>query len=158
MAIQASLTGHLVFSTIHCNNTIDVISRFANMGIEPYEFTSAVNLLMAQRLVRRICPVCRESDPDRRGEFRGRGCSSCKGRGFCGRTGIFEVLPMSEAVKTMILSKATPFAILAEAKKLGFLTLRETGVEKIRQGETTLGEINAVTMDPQSFGRSPGSL
>jgi len=160
IAIQASLTGHLVFSTIHCNNTIDVISRFANMGIETYEFTSAVNLLMAQRLVRRLCPDCREADPnpDRKGLFRGRGCLSCKGRGYQGRTGIFEVLPMNETIKTMILNKASPFAILAEAKKQGLLTLRETGLEKVQQGMTTLDEVNAVTMDPQAFGRQPASF
>lgn len=140
IAVQASLTGHLVFSTIHCNNTIDIISRFANMGTAPYEFASAVNLLISQRLVRCLCPKCSGAE-NLRGE-----CKQCKGRGFWGRTGIFEVLPMTEIIKTMILSQVTPFEILKEARKQGMKTLREAGLEKVKEGRTTLEEVNAVTM------------
>jgi type IV pilus assembly protein PilB len=161
IAINAALTGHLVFTTVHANNVLDVLGRFLNMGVEAYNFVSALNCILAQRLVRVICPHCRvkvrypdeyltESgfqpaewrDVD---FFEGRGCFECSGTGFRGRTAIHELLDLSERIREMILDKRPGSEIRRQAREEGMTFLREAAVEKVREGNTTLKEINKVT-------------
>jgi len=161
IAIQSALTGHLVFTTVHANNAFDVIGRFVNMGIEPYNFVSSLNCILAQRLVRAICEACREpADVTRElceasglnyDEYRdvpfsqGRGCPECHGTGFRGRRAITEFLDLSDSIREMILARRPPSEIRKAAIKEGLTTLRQAGVEKVVRGETTLREINRVT-------------
>jgi len=157
IAIQASLTGHLVFSTLHTNDAPGAITRLINMGAEPFLITSTLEAVVAQRLVRVICPDCREKyQPDAKllEEFnlsmeeaksmkfyRGRGCSRCNKSGYKGRTGIFEFLIINEAMKPLIVGKAQTAAIRQLARKQGMRTLREEGMEKIKAGVTTIEEV-----------------
>ncbi len=161
IAINAALTGHLVFTTVHANNVLDVLGRFLNMGVEPYNFVSALNCILAQRLVRVTCPFCkkrveysgkhlRESglDPEEWREiplFEGEGCFECGGTGFRGRTAIHELLDLSEKIREMILDRRPSSEIRRQARDEGMTFLRESAVEKARVGETTLKEINKVT-------------
>lgn len=161
IAIQSALTGHLVFTTVHANNTFDVIGRFTNMGIEPYNFVSSLNCILAQRLVRYICNACAEEEtisthlmedsgltPDiiQAHRFRhGRGCPECNGTGFKGRKAITEFLDLSDPIREMILARRPASEIRKEAIKEGMTTLRQAGLEKVYRGETTLREINRVT-------------
>ncbi|HXN07385.1 MAG TPA: GspE/PulE family protein, partial [Nitrospiria bacterium] len=161
IAIQSALTGHLVFTTVHANNTFDVIGRFTNMGIEPYNFVSSLNCILAQRLVRSICAVCKEEIkvPEKLLEdsaispemaagkrfYQGKGCPECNGTGFKGRRAITEFLELSDSIRQMILARRPSADIRKEAIKEGMTTLREAGVEKVFKGETTLREINRVT-------------
>jgi type IV pilus assembly protein PilB len=161
IAINAALTGHLVFTTVHANNVLDVIGRFLNMGVEPYNFVSALNCILAQRLVRVICEHCRikthydddmlrESglDPAEWRDFEfseGQGCFECGGTGFRGRTAIHELLDLSERIRELILEKRPTTEIKRAAKEEGMTFLREAAVEKVRLGITTLREINKVT-------------
>jgi type IV pilus assembly protein PilB len=161
IAIQSALTGHLVFTTVHANNAFDVIGRFVNMGIEPYNFVSSLNCILAQRLVRAICEHCREAAPVTRELleasalsyeqyrdhefFQGRGCPECHGTGFKGRRAITEFLDLSDAIREMILDRRPPSEIRKAAIKEGLTSLRQAGVEKVLRGETTLREINRVT-------------
>jgi type IV pilus assembly protein PilB len=161
IAIQSALTGHLVFTTVHANNVVDVLSRFLNMGVEPYNFVSALNCILAQRLVRTICEACRrrieppvelfeESGIDRAAwadvEFyEGAGCSQCNQTGFRGRTAIGELLALSDRIREVILDKRPSSEIRRVARQEGMVTLREVALEKVRQGVTTLREINKVT-------------
>src|SRR3954471_6113978 len=161
IAIQSALTGHLVFTTVHANNVVDVLGRFLNMGVDPYNFISALNCILAQRLVRVICDSCskevhydREAlvdsglDPAVWGSvaFReGEGCIECSGTGFKGRTAIHELLDLSDAVREMILSKKPTSEIRRAARDEGMRFLRESALDKVRQGITTLKEINKVT-------------
>jgi type IV pilus assembly protein PilB len=161
IAINAALTGHLVFTTVHANNVLDVLGRFLNMGVEPYNFVSSLNCILAQRLVRVICPHCRiavkyddalleESGFDvaewRNFQFyEGRGCIECGGTGFHGRTAIHELLDLSERIREMILNRRPTSEIKRAAKEEGMTFLRESAIQKIRAGVTTLREINKVT-------------
>jgi type II secretory ATPase GspE/PulE/Tfp pilus assembly ATPase PilB-like protein len=161
IAIQSALTGHLVFTTVHANNVVDVLGRFFNMKVEPYNFVSALNCVLAQRLVRMICPACkravkisaadlRESalDPKNfRGLklYEGAGCIDCNGTGFRGRQAIAELLDMSDQIRELILERRSSAEIKNAARKEGMVTLRESAVEKFRAGVTTLKEINKVT-------------
>jgi type IV pilus assembly protein PilB len=161
IAINAALTGHLVFTTVHANNVLDVLGRFLNMGVEPYNFVSALNCILAQRLVRVICPHCKalvryEDDylvesglqpAEWRdfGFYEGRGCFECQGTGFRGRTAIHELLDLSERIREMILDKRPGSEIRRLAREEGMTFLRESAVEKMRDGTTTLKEINKVT-------------
>jgi type II secretory ATPase GspE/PulE/Tfp pilus assembly ATPase PilB-like protein len=161
IAINAALTGHLVFTTVHANNVFDVLGRFLNMGVEPYNFVSALNCILAQRLVRVICPHCKrlahypdsylaESglDPAQWSAFpfyEGAGCFECGGTGFRGRTAITELLDLSERIREMILDKRPTSEIRRVAREEGMTFLRECAVDKIKQGATTLREINKVT-------------
>jgi type IV pilus assembly protein PilB len=161
IAINAALTGHLVFTTVHANNVLDVLGRFLNMGVEPYNFVSALNCILAQRLVRVICTNCkqpvrypesylRESglDPEEWGSvtlYEGKGCFECGGTGFRGRTAICELLDLSERIREMILAKRPSSEIRRVAREEGMTFLRESGLEKVRQGITTLRELNKVT-------------
>jgi len=161
IAINAALTGHLVFTTVHANNVLDVIGRFLNMGVEPYNFVSALNCILAQRLVRVICTHCkkqvhyeddfyRESglDPEKWRDipvYEGQGCFECSGTGFRGRTSIHELLDLSERIRQMILDRRPPIEIKRAAREEGMTFLRDSAVEKVLEGITTLREINKVT-------------
>jgi general secretion pathway protein E len=163
MAIQASLTGHLVFSTLHTNDSAGAITRLVNMGIEPFLVSSSTIAIMAQRLVRRICPQCREPyepDPESMAElglpreviegkpvYRGRGCDACQGRGYYGRTGIFELLVMTPRIQDLTLKGVDSNVIKREAKKHGMRTLREDGAYKVLAGVSTIEEVLRVTRD-----------
>ena len=161
IAIQSALTGHLVFTTVHANNVTDVIGRFINMGVEPYNFVSALNCILAQRLVRIICPNCkrpkRYSDEELRDAglnpaewstvplTEGAGCLECSGTGFHGRTAICELLDLTDRIREMIVDRRPTSEIKRVAREEGMITLRESGLAKIRAGITTLKEINKVT-------------
>ncbi|MBW7956958.1 MAG: Flp pilus assembly complex ATPase component TadA [Deltaproteobacteria bacterium] len=161
IAIQAALTGHLVFTSVHANNVFDVIGRFIHMGIEPYNFVSALNCIIAQRLVRIICPDCRvkadadlsvllESgiDPERcsvRTMYEGAGCQECHNTGYRGRKAIVEILDLTDEIRDMIAGKEPISQIRKKAIDGGMKTLRQSAVEKVLSGETTLREINRVT-------------
>jgi type IV pilus assembly protein PilB len=161
IAIQSALTGHLVFTTVHANNVVDVLGRFLNMGVEAYNFVSALNCILAQRLVRVICSHCAEKvryppqlveesglDPVRWRDFlftEGRGCIECAGTGFRGRTAIHELLDMTDRIRELILAKRPSSEISRAAREEGMTTLRQSAVERVRDGITTLREINKVT-------------
>jgi type IV pilus assembly protein PilB len=161
IAIQSALTGHLVFSTVHANNAFDVIGRFVNMGIEPYNFVSALNCVMAQRLVRTICHSCKVPanvtaaqceqlgfDPQLligRMVYEGKGCLDCHGLGYRGRHAITEFLPVTDHIKELILGRRPPSELRAAAIANGMTTLRDAGVEKMLAGETTMREVNRMT-------------
>jgi type IV pilus assembly protein PilB len=161
IAINAALTGHLVFTTVHANNVFDVLGRFLNMGVEPYNFVSALNCILAQRLVRQICPHCkaevRVSDQELQDSgldpavwrdvplYEGKGCFECGGTGFRGRTAIHELLDLTEEIRELILERKPTSQIRTAARAQGMSTLRESAVERMREGLTTLKEINKVT-------------
>ena len=161
IAINAALTGHLVFTTVHANNVLDVLGRFLNMGVEPYNFVSALNCILAQRLVRIICPHCKKQvkvsdeeliesalnlDEWRSVKFyEGAGCFECGGTGFRGRTAIHELLDLSERIREMILEKRPASEIKRQARDEGMTFLRESATDKVLAGITTLKEINKVT-------------
>jgi len=161
IAIQSALTGHLVFTTVHANNVVDVIGRFLNMGVEPYNFVSALNCILAQRLVRLICESCRAQvhydpetmeasglDPEQWAKvpfYEGQGCIECAGTGFRGRTAIHELLDLSDRIREMILLKKPTSEIRRAAREEGMRFLRESALDKVRYGLTTLKEINKVT-------------
>jgi type IV pilus assembly protein PilB len=161
IAIQSALTGHLVFTTVHANNVTDVIGRFINMGVEPYNFVSALNCIMAQRLVRIICPNCKRAKKVSADELRevglkpedaqnvhiseGAGCLECSGTGYHGRTAICELLDLSDRIREMIIDRRPTSEIKRIAREEGMITLRESGLAKAKLGITTLREINKVT-------------
>jgi len=161
IAIQSALTGHLVFTTVHANNVFDVLGRFLNMGVEPYQFISALNCVMAQRLVRKICAACKHPvtiDPALLAEsaidaavaakhtfYEGTGCIECSGTGFKGRMAICELLDLTDHIREIILDKRPISEVKRAAKEQGMRLLRESAVERVLNGETTLREINKVT-------------
>jgi type II secretory ATPase GspE/PulE/Tfp pilus assembly ATPase PilB-like protein len=161
IAIQSALTGHLVFTTVHANNVLDVLGRFLNMGVEPYQFVSALNCVLAQRLVRTICPHCRrpakvdrqmleESGMDPAFEhtrvfYEGKGCIECGGTGYKGRQAICELLDLSDRIREMILARRPTSEIKKAARDEGMRFLRECAVERVMSGVTSLREINKVT-------------
>jgi type IV pilus assembly protein PilB len=161
IAIQSALTGHLVFTTVHANNVTDVIGRFINMGVEPYNFVSSLNCIMAQRLVRVVCENCKKTvhhpvdllrssglDPDAWAGVpfvEGGGCLECSGSGYHGRTAITELLDLSDHIREMIIARRPTSEIKRVAREEGMTFLRDSGVEKVRAGITTLKEINKVT-------------
>jgi type IV pilus assembly protein PilB len=161
IAINSALTGHLVFTTVHANNVLDVLGRFLNMGVEPYNFVSALNCILAQRLVRVICVHCKKqvtytdavlvegglNPDDWRGVpmMEGAGCFECGGTGFRGRSAIHELLDLSDKIREMILNRRPATEIKRAAREEGMTFLRESAVEKLRLGITTLREINKVT-------------
>jgi type IV pilus assembly protein PilB len=161
IAIQSALTGHLVFTTVHANNVTDVIGRFINMGVEPYNFVSALNCIMAQRLVRVVCPNCSKPKQFSLEEMKeagldpatwanvtiseGAGCLECSGTGYHGRTAICELLDLTDRIREMIVDRRPTSEIKRVARDEGMITLRESGLAKIRAGVTTVKEINKVT-------------
>jgi type IV pilus assembly protein PilB len=161
IAIQSALTGHLVFTTVHANNVFDVLGRFLNMGVEPYQFISALNCVMAQRLVRKICASCKHPvtyeattiaesaiDPGLLAGhtlYEGTGCIECGGTGFKGRMAICELLDLTDHIREIILEKRPISEVKRAAKEQGMRLLRESAVERVLEGTTTLREINKVT-------------
>ena len=161
IAINSALTGHLVFTTVHANNVVDVLGRFLNMGVEAYNFVSALNCILAQRLVRILCDHCKRPvvypeslfvesglDPEEWKKlliYEGVGCFECGGTGFRGRTAIHELLDLSDRIRELILDKRPSSEIKRLAREEGMTFLRESAVEKVRHGITTLKEINKVT-------------
>ncbi len=173
IAVHAALTGHLLFSTLHTNNSVGAMPRMIDMGIEPFLLTASVNLIMAQRLVRKICPDCKQEIPltkaveeeirkslenvpeeyfeglDRKNlkVFKGAGCEKCGHTGYNGRSGIYEVLPVTPDIQDLVLSKSSTRRLYEEAAKLGMITMKQDGVIKILRGETTMEEIIRVTTE-----------
>ncbi len=161
IAVQSALTGHLVLTTVHANNVFDVISRFTNMGVDAYSFVSAVNAILAQRLIRVICPFCKVDDtPDaallaksglQAAELhtfqfkKGQGCGQCHGTGYKGRKGIAELLQFDDRLRELIVAKAPISQVKALAAESGTRSMREAGMALVQAGETTLQEINRVT-------------
>jgi len=161
IAIQSALTGHLVFTTVHANNVTDVIGRFINMGVEPYNFVSALNCILAQRLVRVVCVHCKKVvryspevlhasglDPAEWGSVQfveGAGCLECSGTGFRGRSAISELLDLSDHIREMIIDRRPTSEIKRAAGEEGMTFLRDSALAKVREGVTTLKEINKVT-------------
>ncbi|MDH5180200.1 MAG: GspE/PulE family protein, partial [Gammaproteobacteria bacterium] len=161
IAIQSALTGHLVFTTVHANNAFDVIGRFSHMGVDIYSFVSALNCVMAQRLVRRICSQCKTEvtldeetiraaglDPVKYKDqkwFEGKGCHECSGTGYLGRIAISEFLDLSPCIREMIVEKKPLSELYTAAIAEGMVTLRQTALDKVLSGETTLKEANRVT-------------
>src|SRR6185312_2304637 len=161
IAINSALTGHHVFTTVHANNVVDVLGRFLNIGVEAYNFVSALNCILAQRLVRINCEHCRKPvqypehmfvesglDPNEWRDLElmeGAGCFECGGTGFRGRTAIHELLDLSDKIRELILDRRPTSEIKRLAREEGMTFLRESAVEKVRTGSTTLKEINKVT-------------
>jgi type IV pilus assembly protein PilB len=161
IAIQSALTGHLVFTTVHANNVFDVIGRFLHMQVDPYSFISALNCILAQRLVRLLCPHCkRPAKPSeemlaesglspekfrRQTFYEAQGCAECGLTGYRGRTAIAELLELSDVIREMILERKPLSEVKKRAKAEGIIFLREVGMEKVFQGLTSLKELNKVT-------------
>jgi type II secretory ATPase GspE/PulE/Tfp pilus assembly ATPase PilB-like protein len=161
IAIQSALTGHLVFTTVHANNVFDVIGRFLHMQVDPYSFISALNCILAQRLVRVLCSRCKAAvnysagqllesglDPARdetRTFYEPVGCPECHGTGYKGRTAIAEILELSDTIREMILEKKPLSEVKKRAKAEGMVFLREVGLEKVYEGVTSLKDLNKVT-------------
>lgn len=162
IAVQAALTGHQVFTTVHANNVFDVIGRFTNMEVDPYSFVSALNGVIAQRLLRQCCTDCLDEDtvdadalvrsgidPDTAGSYlfrRGTGCAMCRGSGYRGRRAIAEALRMNDELRQLLSERAPLGHIKAAALRYGMTTLRASAIDLVKRGETTLEEINRVTM------------
>jgi type IV pilus assembly protein PilB len=157
IAVKAALTGHLVLSTLHTNDAPSTINRLMNMGIEPFLVATSVNLICAQRLVRRVCKECKEEvqmptqalvdvgfaveDAPKVRLFKGRGCQQCNNTGYRGRVGLFEVMEVSEEIRELILSGASAMELRRKAVEEGMLTLRVSGLHKIRDGQTSVEEV-----------------
>jgi general secretion pathway protein E len=167
IAIQASLTGHLVFSTLHTNDAASAVTRLLDMGVEPFLISSSVLAMMAQRLVRLLCPACRESvqpDPETLRElglteeacaqpggqfYRARGCDACHNTGYRGRTGIYELMVMDDTIRTLVMQQANANMIKATALQHGMRTLLQDGARKVLQGITTAAEVLRVTQESE---------
>jgi len=163
IAIQSALTGHLIFSTLHTNDAAGAITRLADMGIKPYLAASTVQGILAQRLVRTICPSCREAYQPSKEEmvilsitpgqlkdfelYRGKGCSSCNDTGFKGRMGIYELLVMNDSIRELVLENTPSTVLCKKAREFGMRTLKEDGMEKVKRGYTTIEEVLRVTQD-----------
>jgi general secretion pathway protein E/type IV pilus assembly protein PilB len=166
IAVQASLTGHLVFSTLHTNDAPSAVTRLVDMGIEPYLVASSLEMVLAQRLVRLICPACRQPYPvpdaaalraEMGGEiperlYHGPGCRQCQGTGYHGRAGIFELMAVTERIRTMILDRTSATEIRREAARQGMRSLREDGWRLVRDGRTTVEEVLRATKDERYNG------
>jgi general secretion pathway protein E len=166
IAIQASLTGHLVFSTVHTNDAASAITRLVDMGVEPFLVASSLMAVMAQRLVRRVCPQCREAyrptaeelkevalTPDKVAAagsptiYRAKGCDACGGTGYRGRTGIYELLLVDDDIRQLTLKNVDSTSIKRAGVQKGMLTLLDDGARKVLAGETTLAEVLSVTQE-----------
>jgi type IV pilus assembly protein PilB len=161
IAIQSALTGHLVFTTVHANNVIDVIGRFLNMGVEPYNFVSCLNCVLAQRLIRMLCPYCKREYHAKEQELRESGlrpeehrdtpfyinvgCDACNHTGYRGRTAIHELLDLSDNIREMIVERRPGSEVRRAAEAEGLKSLRESALTKVFAGVSTLHEINRVT-------------
>jgi len=161
IAVQSALTGHLVFTTVHANNVFDVIGRFIHMGIDPYNFVSCLNCVLAQRLIRKVCRKCRRpviySDVELREAgvdpevvrgvtlYEAKGCEECNGTGYRGRSAIVELLELNDEIRDLIIGKVPATRLKQAAREAGVIFLRDSAVEKLIAGDTTLKEINRVT-------------
>ncbi|MGB9906440.1 MAG: GspE/PulE family protein [Candidatus Saccharicenans sp.] len=161
IAIQSALTGHLVFTTVHANNVFDVIGRFLHMQVDPYSFISALNCILAQRLVRVLCPRCKAAvkyddltlelsglEPEKYREvtfYEARGCADCHGTGYKGRTAIAELLELSDNIREMILARKPLSEVKKVAQEEGMIPLRQAGLDKVLSGVTSLKDLNKVT-------------
>jgi len=157
IAIKAAMTGHMVMSTVHTNDAPSTITRLVNMGIEPFLVATSVNLIQAQRLIRRICEECREEvqypiealieigfskeEASTLKTFRGKGCSNCNGTGYRGRIGLYEVMEITDEIRELIVAGASAFDLRKKAIDAGMITLRESGLHKLRQGITSIEEV-----------------
>ena len=162
IAVKAALTGHMVLSTLHTNDAPATINRLLNMGIEPFLVASAVNLITAQRLARRVCGECKEQEdipvqalidagvsPDEAPSYvcyRGKGCGICNGTGYKGRVGFYQVMPMLEEIRELILNGANTAEIKRESMRLGIKTMRQSGLTKLKEGVTSFEEVLRVTI------------
>ena len=167
IAVQAALTGHLVLSTLHTNDAAGAIPRLMHMGVEPFLVAASVEAIMAQRLVRRICPKCREAysphplilqqmglDPNQEAEFfQGAGCEFCRGTGYKGRLAVFEIIQMSPALRHLTIVKAAADDIKDQAEKEGFVSLKQDAIAKVLAGHTTVEEMARVTGTKVDTGR-----
>lgn len=162
IAVKAALTGHLVLSTLHTNDAPSTLTRLTDMGVDPFLSASAVRCIVAQRLIRTICPDCKEQiDPSKHemlpflhltkselenlSVFQGKGCSTCNHTGYKGRCGLYEILPITAAIQDLIVNKAPPFTILSKAVEEGMMTLRMVGLQKLKAGITTVNEVVGAT-------------
>ncbi|HQU85769.1 MAG TPA: ATPase, T2SS/T4P/T4SS family, partial [Pyrinomonadaceae bacterium] len=157
IAIKAALTGHLVLSTLHTNDAPSTISRMVNMGIEPFLVATSVNIIQAQRLIRRICKDCKEEvhvPPEGLVEigfspeeaptiksYKGKGCTTCNGTGYKGRVGLYEVMEVTDELRELIIIGASAIELRKKAVELGMITLRQSGLYKLREGITTIEEV-----------------
>ncbi|MBI4860137.1 MAG: type II/IV secretion system protein [Candidatus Riflebacteria bacterium] len=162
IAVNAALTGHMVLTTIHANDALEAILRLTGLGIQPRDFASSLNLILSQRLMRRVCSSCKEPLPSIPGELReviedldqhadvvthvGRGCAVCHRSGYVGRTGIYEVLPVDDDLRELMISGASPVKLRQHARARGLKSLREAAWELVRSGQTTLEELSRVTV------------
>jgi type IV pilus assembly protein PilB len=162
IGIKAALTGHLVLSTLHTNDAPSTINRLLNMGVEPFLVSSAVNLITAQRLARRVCVECREPEdipiqalidagvsPEEAAGYmclRGKGCPKCNGTGYKGRVGFYQVMPMLEELRELVLNGANTSEIKRESMRLGIKTMRQSGLTKLKDGITSFEEVLRVTV------------
>jgi type IV pilus assembly protein PilB len=165
-AIQAALTGHLVFSTLHTNDACSSITRLINMGVEPYLIGAALNMVLAQRLVRRICPKCKSAyEPPRQTRkaiekmgfeinefFRGVGCKNCRNTGYNGRIGVHELLVLDDEIRDIVVTNPSVAAVQAAANRKGMITLKQDGFRKVREGITTIEEILHIAGDIRDAG------
>lgn len=164
IAVHAALTGHLVLSTLHTNDAAGTIPRILDMGVEGYLAASTINMVVAQRLVRKICGACRieytpnpefmdklaedySTDMTKQKFFKGKGCTECGGSGFSGRIGIYEILPVSENIRALVAKKVTSDAIIDQAQKEGMISMFEDGLEKVNAGLTTIEEVLHVVQE-----------
>jgi len=159
IAVQSALTGHMVFTSVHANNTFDVIGRFMHMGVDPYNFVSSLTGVVAQRLLRQNCPHCSEPveidaalleesgirDPENYRFHAGRGCAQCRNTGFKGRRAIAEVLRLTDEIREMIVARASIRALKEQARREGMRFLRDVALDLVKEGHTTLQEVNRVT-------------
>ncbi|MEO6588233.1 MAG: ATPase, T2SS/T4P/T4SS family, partial [Pyrinomonadaceae bacterium] len=157
IAIKAALTGHLVLSTLHTNDAPSTISRMVNMGIEPFLVATSVNIIQAQRLIRRICSECKEEVklpvealiesgfPEDEAatikSYKGKGCTNCNGTGYKGRVGLYEVMEITDELRELIIIGASAIELRKRAIELGMITLRRSGLCKLREGITTIEEV-----------------
>ncbi|MCK5322662.1 MAG: type II/IV secretion system protein, partial [Desulfobulbaceae bacterium] len=161
IAIQAALTGHLVLSTLHTNDASGAIARLIDMGIAPFLISSAVGLVLAQRLLRLLCPKCKKSfsppaslqeelglkfDPERI-FYKTVGCNNCENTGLKGRVAIYEVLPVTKGIEDLIMAKASSHEIMAQAVSEGILSMRQSGIRKMLAGTTPLDEVLRVSLE-----------
>ncbi|MEO1130553.1 MAG: ATPase, T2SS/T4P/T4SS family, partial [Planctomycetota bacterium] len=165
LAVQASLTGHLVFSTLHTNDAPSSIIRLLDLGLESFLLTATIEAIVAQRLVRTICPKCKEQyapteeqlmeleltpdDVQGRTFFRGRGCDTCHGSGYKGRTAIYEIMGMDDGMRDLVMKQASTAVLRDEARKRGMRTLRESGLLAIYEGLTTIDEVVRETIQEE---------
>ena len=161
MAVQSSLTGHLVLSTLHTNDAPEAITRLIDMGLEPFLIISTLETVIAQRLVRKICALCREKftpSAEMLSElglsrelvggkdfYYGKGCSACNYTGYKGRTGIYEILVLNDSIRNLVLDRAPTVTIRQKARELGMSSLLDSGLQKIFKGDTTIEEVAKVT-------------